>query len=151
MTSLEIYNYILEKLISRYNDLSKLRTNNDSLHTRIFLNATFSYQYSNINVLLDTEELPILECLLPNGNYALMSTVRIISRFQGIKYELSYRDYLWHDKELFAKSLPFSQGKSKVFKYYSKNKQEFFYEVDSFEPADACHNCILYQMRKIYA
>jgi hypothetical protein len=62
---------------------------------------------------------------------------------------LFYKDYWWHDRIIFSKNLPLEKGKTKIFKYYSLNKEEFWYEIDSGQPADAAHGCVLSYMRML--
>jgi hypothetical protein len=150
MTAEEIFFLILDKLKSRYSDVNNLLTNNDKSHTVIFSSMLNSYFKPECGITLGESEFPILECLLPNGNYFLMSTLKMESYFSGINYKLFYSDYWWYDREYFQNALPFIEGQTKVLKYYSFEKSEFLYEIDSGDPFDAAHGCILYNMRKIY-
>jgi hypothetical protein len=150
MTGDAIFFLLLSKLKSRYKDINNLLTKNNKSHTVIFSSLLDGYCKHEYHIILELNEFPILECLLPNGNYFLMSTTKMMSHFDGKDYKLLYSDYWWHDRDFFQKALPFTEGKTKVLKYFSYDKSEFLYEIDSGEPFDAAHGCVLYNMRKIY-
>jgi hypothetical protein len=150
MTGQDIFYLILEKLQERYKEVGGLPTTNNKSHTIFFSHLLINYRKTEYEIMLGSDEFPIVECLLPNGNYFIMSTFRMMSHFNGNNFELLYSEYWWHDREYFEKALPFREGITKVLRYFSLDKTEFFYEIDAGEPVDAAHNCILYYMRKIY-
>jgi hypothetical protein len=150
MAGREIFSLILDKLKSRYRDVANLVTKNSENHTNVFSYPINNYHQHEYNLTLELDEFPILECVLPNGNYFLMTTTKMISHYCDKHYVMTYSDYWWHDREFFQKAMPFTEGDTKVLKYFSFEKVEFIYEIDSGEPFDAAHGCILYNMRKIY-
>lgn len=148
MNSLNIFNRITFKLNERYKSLNFKSLG--ALYTVVFDSPVENYTNSHLPFHFDINEYPILECLLPNGNYFLMTTDKMISYFCKKFYLLSYKDYWWHDTETFKNNLPLTEGQTRVFKYLSQTKKEFIFEIESGLPAVATHNCILYEMRKIY-
>lgn len=140
---------IIQKLKKRYSSInlsSGLLTNNDTLHTKIFLDLIEGFK-PKYDFVIDKQEFPLLECYLENKNYFLMTTNCMYSWYNGMKYELKYSEFWWEDPKIFSLNLPLQKGKTKIFKYYSITKIPFWYEIDSNHPADAAHNCILYNLR----
>jgi len=151
MSPLEFHTQAIEKLIRRYsNGIDCLITGNDSLHTRIFKEYTTGFSLPQYNIYLKEGDAPILSCLLDNGNFFLMTTTQMFSVYSGVFARMRYTDYLWYDKKVFKNNLPFMSGKTKTFKYYTVDQKEFWYEIDSIQPADAAHGCILYFARGAY-
>jgi hypothetical protein len=150
MKQIEIFHAIIDKLKEKYGDLVNLKTNNKKLNTKIFVNETYNYEVTELNIKLEREEMPILECILENGNYLLMTTKRMLSRYNGKFFTLNYLDYWWDDSIVRRKYRSIFEGETVVFKYYSLTNEPFWFEIDSFYPADAAHNKILTKMRAIY-
>jgi hypothetical protein len=150
MKAKEVLESIIDKLKEKYTDLVDLKTNNSKLHTRIFCSEIENYNVKALQLILGKEEYPILECKLENGNYFLMTTNKMLSLYKNTPYSLSYIDYWWYDSKVREKYKSIIEGDTIIFKYYSLNEQPFWYEIDSFYPADIAHNTILNKMRGIY-
>ncbi|GAA3655928.1 hypothetical protein [Flavivirga jejuensis] len=145
MKDYEMHKLIVDNLISRYGDLKKMKTNNDALNTNVFLNIA-DFNSNNRFDFLDNE-LPILDCKCKNGNYILATTQSLYSLFEGKKYSMKYKEFLNSDKSYFSSNKEIAEGKTKVFKYNLKSGEVFFYEIDSFYPADIVHNQLVLSMR----
>jgi len=145
MDDIKIHKAIIENLISRYGDLQNLKTNNDTLNTNVFLNPEDYVPYYEFD--FSDNELPILDCKYENGNYLLATTQSLYSIFDGEKYFMMYKDFLKSDKSYFSSNKEIAVGKTRTFKYNLKSGKIFFYEIDSFYPADIVHNQLVLNMR----
>lgn len=151
MRPLDFHAQAIEKLTSRYrNGIDCLITGNDFSHTHIFKEYAHDFSLSQYGIFLKEGDAPILSCLLDNGNFFLMTTTQMFSIYSGVFASMKYTDYLWYDIEVLSANLPLTAGKTKTWKYYSTDRKEFWYEIDSIQPADAAHGCILYFARRAY-
>ncbi|WP_108807772.1 hypothetical protein [Aquimarina spinulae] len=146
MDNLYRYERIIKKFEELYGDLENLKTNNDNLHTRVFYTDIKLFR-NNHGFKLLSMELPVLECQLDNGNYVLATTNSLFSIYDNIKYEMKYSDFSKNDKKYFSKNGQIAEGKTRVFKYYLKDGNEFLYEIDSLYPADIVHNRLVLSMQ----
>lgn len=121
-------------------------TNNDQLHTVLFYETEEAQRWKLDNSVWDLakDELPVLHCQLDAKNHFLMTTTKMLSLYLGRAYELKYADFESSDRTYYRFSKQIAEGKTRVFKYYSKKGDPFLYEIDSFYPADAAHNTILH-------
>ncbi len=147
MIDLNLFKKMSSKLVDRYGG-SILKTNNDTENTVVIIDfekaKEFKIEYFK---LFDFEqfELPVMYCILPNTNITVLTTRNMYSRFKGILYKMSYKDFLESDITYFRYSKEIGEGKTKIFRYLHE-KGEFLYEIDSYYPADAAHNNILHKM-----
>jgi len=120
MTGEEIFHHVLSKLIT-----TQYFKPEEFTCTNLFLEPISNFHATPIEVNLGQGEYPILECYLENGNYFLQTTQRMFSIFGQKKIELLYSNYWWDDIEITSANLPFHIGETKIFKYYSLDKDEF--------------------------
>jgi hypothetical protein len=151
MMPLDFRSQAIEKLTRRYsNGIDCLITGKDSLHTHVFKEYVLGFSLPQYEIFLKGGDAPVLSCLLDNGSFFLMTTTQMFSIYSGVFARMNYTDYLWYDKKVFKANLPLMSGKTKTWKYYSVAQKEFWYEIDSIQPADAAHGCILYFACKAY-
>lgn len=151
MKPLDFHALAIEKLTRRYsNGIDCLITGNDVLHTQVYKTYNPNFSLPQYDISLKGGDAPILSCLLDNENFFLMTTTQMFSVYSGVFAKMNYIDYLWYDIKVFSANLPLTSGKTRTFKYYSTTLKEFWYEIDSIQPADAAHGCILYFARKAY-
>ena len=151
MSPQDFHTQSIEKLARRYsNKIDSLITGNDFLHTHVFKEYVLGFSLPQYDVFLKGGDAPILSCLLDNGNFFLMTTTQMFSVYSGVFARMNYADYLWYDKEVYKANFPLTSGKTRTFKYCSRDQKELWYEIDSIQPADAAHNCILYFARSAY-
>ncbi len=136
---------IIDKLKRKYPGL-ELKTNNHALHTIVYKDQKSISKFECSLFQLDIDEVPILECSLPNNNYFLMTTKGMYSFFSNELYMMPYTDFDKSDRDYYRSSKQLGEGETRVFKYYSKKGDSFIYEIDSLYPADASHNTILHEM-----
>lgn len=148
MKGQEVLYFINQKMESRYSDIGGLPAIRRRLkYSIIYTNIFEEFRKDDQGIILTQDEFPIIECTLPNGNYFLMSTLRMVSVFQNTRYELPYSEYLWHDSQYMAEALPFNDNSPKTLKYYSRDKSIFIFEIESGLLLDVAHNCVLYNLR----
>ncbi|MEW7279201.1 hypothetical protein ABW636_11465 [Aquimarina sp. 2201CG1-2-11] len=139
------YNRIIQKLKETYGDFDNLKTNNDNLNTKIYTDINKFRNEYEFN--LSDSELPILDCKLSNKNYILATTQSLYSSYNGVKYQMKYDDFSKIDRTYFFENKQLAEGKTRIFRYFLKNDNDFFYEIDSFYPADIIHNKLVLSMR----
>lgn len=143
---IEKHKSIIKKITEIHADLKSLRTHNDKLNTVLFDNyIEFNNPHS---IQLSDDELPILECSLPNGNYILATTENLYSIYNNTNYKMNYKSFKSSDTNYFRSNKQIGEGKTIKFKYLLKDSESFFmYEIDSLDPADIIHNLIVLNMR----
>ncbi|MBO9203222.1 MULTISPECIES: hypothetical protein [Niastella] len=154
MEPLDFHTQAIEKLTRRYsNGIDNLITGNDVLHTHVFKEYIPDFSLPQYDIFLTGGDAPVLSCQLDNGNFFLMTTTQMFSIYSGVFARMNYKDYLWYSHKVFKANGPlFSEKnvKTRTWKYYSTDRKEFWYEIDSIQPADAADCCILYFARKAY-
>ncbi|NME71265.1 hypothetical protein [Flammeovirga aprica] len=147
MNDLEVANFIINKFKRRYGD-KELKTHNDRLNTFILRDLETVIDESLVSSTFEIaqEEIPLLFCELPNQNKILMTTRCMYSLYKKKFYKLLYSKYSFSDRSYYRKTIQLVSGKTVTFKYCSIDNEDFFYEIDSFYPADAAHYVVCHEM-----
>jgi hypothetical protein len=154
--SIAIFERVIDRVVSGYGraiSLEGIFSGKSKEEVRLFLEAIDGYHIQPTENTLIDGEFPILECNLINGNYFLMTTSKMVSICSKIEYNLFYHNYWWFDPDVYQENFPNwskGTGETVVYKYYSQEKDVFWYEINSGYPADIAHNCILFEMEQEY-
>jgi hypothetical protein len=142
---------ILEKLKQRYNDGLDWRTPNDQLHTRLFNQPGLDISRSDL-VELKNNELPLLECQLPNDNYFLMTTDYVYSYFMHYLRGGAYHRLKGFHPSTQGFNDPLLENKTELYSIVFENKTLLFFEIDSNDPGRYAQDLfrIMWEREEVY-
>ena len=124
---------ILDKLKARNHHKLKWSTPNDRLHTRIFEVPNVLISQDDLITLKDNE-LPLLECHLPNDNYFLMTTDYVYSYFMHYLSMFSYHSLKSFHSSVQGFNDPKLGNKTELHTLSWGVKSLFLFEIDSGDP-----------------
>ena len=124
---------ILDKLKARNHHTLKWSTPNDRLHTRIFEVPNVLISQDDL-ITLEDNELPLLECHLPNDNYFLMTTDYVYSYFMHYLVKSQYQGIRgFHPSTRFFNAAELGNKTELHALNFARNSLVFF-EIDSGDP-----------------
>ena len=122
---------ILERFKERNKEPSEnWQTYNDQLNTRLLDKP--NAHISRIDLItLATDEYPLLECNLPNGNYFLVTTSHVYSYFRHYLFREKHENLIEFNTSTYFFKHPKFGNKTELYVLECKAQKLFFFEIDS--------------------
>jgi hypothetical protein len=134
MKELTLFHAIISKFLAMNpNQTLWINTHNDVSHTHIYTVPT--PHDGNGYVVLLTDEYPLLECSLQDGNYFLITTDRVISYYRNCLQTQFHKDFINFDFSTYKFIDRDNKNQKTEFYILEYKEDKVFYEIDSYAPS----------------